>query len=237
MRAVRVQTGGEDSPLPLLCSKYHRTGAIAKEDAGSPVLPIQYAAECLRTDHQRISRASGANHAVCYGKRIEKAGADRCYIKGHAAIAAQSILNNRRGCRKCLVGRRGCDNDQIDIGAAETRCLHGFLRRLDGKARRRFVILCDMAEPDSCALDDPFVCRVDPLGQISVGHTGSRQCRAGSLDYGPLDSCAAHFATSATGAASLIFFKSSLIRSKILSSTSRAATSTALATPLASALP
>jgi hypothetical protein len=61
--------------------------------------------------------AAGADELFGRGQRIGEAGAHRLQVEGRAAVGdAQARLQQRRGAREDVVGRRRGDDDQVDVG-------------------------------------------------------------------------------------------------------------------------
>jgi hypothetical protein len=83
-----------------------------------------------------------------------------------------------------VIGRRGTQDDQIDIGRLDTcrrQCTAGgLLRQIAG----RFTGGSDVTLLNTGTLDDPFGGGVDHLFEIGVSEHFFRQIAAGSSDPG-----------------------------------------------------
>src|SRR3546814_2876791 len=140
-------------------------------------------------------------------------------------MAALSALS---GGREGVVGGRGRDDDEADVGGIEPRGRQRLLRRRGAERAGRLVRLGDMTETDAGAFDDPFVTGIDALRKLVVRHARARQRRAGALQ----DRAARHAALSRRKLA-----RPSVTWRVISFSISSAHSWTALATPFASAVP
>src|SRR5207245_1704469 len=61
---VRVEFRCQESAVALFGAQNERTGAVAEQNAGGAVLPIEDPAERLGADDQRIARVAGAQHRI-----------------------------------------------------------------------------------------------------------------------------------------------------------------------------
>src|SRR4051812_16136397 len=93
MPAVGMKLGGEYAALGLLRSKHDRAGTIAEQDAGGAILPIEDAAESLRTDDERGFGRAGAQHRVRDREGVEEAGTDGMDVEGNAVVDAEHRLD------------------------------------------------------------------------------------------------------------------------------------------------
>src|SRR5207245_3699434 len=89
-----------------------------------------------------------------------------------------------------------------------------------------------MARLDSRPLDDPFVGRLDPLGELGIGNAAGRQGGARADD----DGAAGHLAATVSRCAEILSRSWMILRVRS-SRTIRAATRIALATALSGAVP
>ena len=238
MAAVGVEPGGEDAPVAVRLSsafEHDRAGAVAEQDAGRPVLPVEDAAERLRADHQRMIGHAALEHIVGDAERVEEAGADRGDVEGDAVVDAERGLDQGRAGRKGLVGRRGGEHDQADLARRRRRprrapCAPPRSPASPWSRRRR---RCGgPAMPVRSTIHSWVVST--RLGQLGVGDAPRRQRRAGA------DDAASGGVISPPPAAALwaeTLARSSAILRVRSSRTIRAATRIALATPLSLAPP
>src|SRR5882724_7024093 len=89
-------------------------GAVAEQDTGATVVPIENSGKRLGPDHQRALERARAQVTVRGGKREDKTRADRLQVEGGAVVDTELVLNGDRGRRKGIVRGRGCQHDQID---------------------------------------------------------------------------------------------------------------------------
>ena len=80
--------------------------------------------------------------------------------------------------RKCIVGRRGREHDQVDRLRVDMGVRERGARRMRGHLRGQFAGRGNAALVDAGALHDPFVGRVDLAREIVVGEDLARQIAA-----------------------------------------------------------
>ncbi len=181
MPSVGVEPGREDAGVAALLSREHdRAGAVAEQDAGRPVLPVEDSAERLRADHQSVIGHAALQHIVGDRQRVEEAGADRLDVEGDAIVDAECGLDQGRARREGLVGGRRGEHDQADLLGLDPGRGERLPRCLGRQRRRRLAVGGDVARFDAGPLDDPFVGRLDPLGELGIGHAPQRQRRSGA---------------------------------------------------------
>ena len=209
--------------------------AVAEQDAGRAILPVEDAAERFRPDDQRVGRRACADHAFRDRDGIKKARADRADIERDAIVDAECCLNQRRARRESLVGGCRRQHDQVDVGRHHPRCRECAAGGVGRERRGRLACARDMAKADAAPLDNPFIRSVDRLGKFGVRHPAHRQCRAGAehrrAPHLPDTDCA----VSARWPAK--WSRSSVMRRVMSLATSLAATPIAFATPFTFALP
>src|SRR3546814_14745531 len=76
--AVGMDVGRQDAVVPVVASALFGgqddgTGAVAEEDAGTAVLPIENARKGLRTDHQDLVGLPQTNEIVRQRQRVDEA--------------------------------------------------------------------------------------------------------------------------------------------------------------------
>ena len=138
--AVGMELGREDSAiLGLLDSEQDRSGAVAEQDAGRPVFPVEDPAERLRSDHQSMIGHAALDHIVGDRQRVEEAGADGRNVEGDAVVDPERGLDESRAGREGLVGSRGGENDQSDLLRLDARRGESLLGRLGREGRGGFA--------------------------------------------------------------------------------------------------
>jgi hypothetical protein len=169
--------------LPFGCFEDDRTGAIAEENAGRAVVPVEDAGESLRPDHQHALGQTTTYIGVSSRDGINEAGADRLDIEGKAVAHAETVLDVHRGCGEGIV-RRGCRaDDEIDIGRRKPAILKRRTRRLLAERRRRFVIARNVTLTDASALDNPFIGSVHDVFHVAIGHYALWKCGSESANH------------------------------------------------------
>jgi hypothetical protein len=67
---------------------------------------------------------TGADELLGDGHRVDKAAADRLYVEGgRAVVVAELVLQQRSGAGKHVIGRRGGDDDQVEVVGFASRRL------------------------------------------------------------------------------------------------------------------
>ena len=178
-----------------------RARAVA-EEAGRPrVVEVEHPAHQLGADHQGDAGAPGLGRRGGELERREEAGAGGADVDRPRVRSAEPLGDQRRGVRDPLVGGRGRDQDQVDVGGLDSRALErgatGLRRELgQGVALGRVAAL-----EDPGALGDPVAVDADPRGDLVVvddpvgqgardrGDSGRRAhgARLGALGSGKLD--------------------------------------------------
>jgi hypothetical protein len=93
-------------------------------------------------------------------------------------------LDQRRGRRKGVVGRRRGADDEVDVGRRQAGVVEGRARSFQAEHRGRLVLGRDVALLDAGALHDPLVRGLDPAGEIVVGDDPFGEVRAAAADDG-----------------------------------------------------
>ena len=96
--------------------QHHRAGAVAEQHAGRAVLPVEQARKGFGADHQRALVRAGGEELVGGGDGEDEAGADRLKVEGDALSDAERGLDLARRGGEGVVGRRGRDDDEVDVG-------------------------------------------------------------------------------------------------------------------------
>ena len=219
--------------LGFLGLEHDRAGAVAEQDAGRPVFPVEDAAERLRADHQSVIGHAALHHVVGNRQRVEEAGAHRLDVEGDAIVNARA----RSGPASALAGK-------VWSGVAVASTIRPILPASTPAAASALLA----ASVASVAVVSPSPAmwrasmpvrstihssvRIDPLGELGIGDAARRQRGTGADDDRTAAHCAASWARRADTLA-----RSSVILRVRSSRTIRAATRTALATPLSLALP
>ncbi len=147
----------------------HRARAVAEQDAGGAVGPVEDAREGLRPDHQRALEIAALQVLVGGRDREHEAGTDRLQVEGRTPSDAELGLNRDRGRWKRLVRRRGGEHDEIDGSGRQVRLFQRRARRGDPEIRSDFAFGRDVALLDAGALHDPLVVGFDEFRKLFVG--------------------------------------------------------------------
>jgi hypothetical protein len=182
----------------------HGPRAVAEQDAGGPVGPVHQPGHFLGPDHQGAFRQTTRHETVGDAERINEARADRLDVEGHAHARAQLALNDGGHRGKGHVRRRRRHDDQVDVRRRLAGVGQGLPGGLDRQVAGRLIVARLVALPDAGAFLDPFVGRVDDLGQVGVGDDLLRQVRADAGDDAASD---AHWTVSPAGTVGLAWSK------------------------------
>ena len=185
MQVVRKHAAIGGRPRPLLRAQHHRPRPVAEQHAGRPVLPVEDPGKGLRTDHQGGSRLAEANEIVGDVERIDEARANRLDVECRAPLHAERVLHAGRGGGEGLVGRRGGDNDEVEIGRLHARLVEGGSGGGGRQMGCELAGIGDASFADAGALDDPLVRRVDHPRQFLVGQHLFGKIPTAAGDDGP----------------------------------------------------
>ncbi|MOA02083.1 hypothetical protein D3C78_1215190 [compost metagenome] len=162
VRTVGTQLRGQNAAigggtLAFAGFKNQRAGAIAEENAGGAVLPVENAREGFGTDHQDALGHAAANIEVGGRYGINEAGTDGLHVEGEAVGHAKTVLDVHRRCRKSVIRGRGGQNDEVDIIRCQAGIVERGTRSSFAEGRGGFTFAGDIALLDARALHDPFV--------------------------------------------------------------------------------
>jgi hypothetical protein len=171
--------------LPFSALEHDRSGAIAEQNAGPAVVPVEDAGECLRPNDERPFRLSQANEIVGERHSINEARADRLDIESGAPFHAQLCLHPS-GCRREGLVRRGRrEHDQVQVRTRDARLFESFLACLNRQVRSHLACRRDPAFTDAGTLTYPLVRRLDCLCEFLVTDHPFRQVAAASGNLRP----------------------------------------------------
>ena len=145
-------------------------GAVAKQNAGGPVVPVENAGEGLRADDQHAPGKTGLDVAVSRRQGENEARTDRLDIKGRTVVHSQPVLDVDRRGGKGVVGRGGRANDEIDVGRRHVGAFKRLTSRHFAQGGGRFALTGNMALADASSLNDPFITGFNNAFKIAVFH-------------------------------------------------------------------
>src|SRR6266851_10172906 len=149
--------------------EHNGAGAVAKQHAGSPVVPVEDAGERLGADHQRPLERASAQKTVGGGKREDKARTYRLQIECGPVVDPEAVLDGDSGGGKGIVRRRGREHDQVDRLRIDSGIGNRGACRMDRQMRGELALGGNVALPDTGALHDPLVGSVYPRRQFGIG--------------------------------------------------------------------
>ena len=187
--AVAVQAMGENAMVSGgtgagFGAQHHGTGAIAEQNAGGAILPIEQSRKSFGTDDQRGAVRARRQQRIGDRQGIEKPGTDRRDIEGDAMRHAQFVLDDGGTGGKGLVRRRGGDDDEVDISGGQPGTVESATGGGSAEIGGEFTLGGDMALADAGAFDNPFVAGIDCRGEFGIGEHAGRQIAASADDPG-----------------------------------------------------
>jgi len=185
--AISAQATVNDTGFIRRC-QHHRAGAVAEQDAGATIRPVNDAGKGVRPHHQRPLRRAGADEAMGDIQSVDETGAHCLHIKGGAAMATQPMLQLGGDAGKDMIGRGGAQDNQVNITRFEARCCQRPTGGLFGQIAGGFPRRSDVALLDAGAFDDPMGRGLDLLFEIGVGQDFFRQIAASSNNSGVIQS-------------------------------------------------
>src|SRR5579864_6308073 len=84
----------------VLRLQHDGAGAVAEQDTGAAVVPVEDARKRLPPDHERTLEGAAAQEIVCGCKRKDEAGADRLQVERRTMVDSKPVLDRDRGRRK-----------------------------------------------------------------------------------------------------------------------------------------
>ena len=180
VRAVGAQAGRDDAAignlaLILLDLEDQRAGAVAEEDAGAAIGPVEDTREGLGADHQHAFGEPALEVEIGGGDRVDEAGADGLHVEGEAVPHAEPALYVDGGGGKRIVRRRGRDHDQVDVVRRQAGIRERCARSRLAERSRRLALVRYVTLADAGALDDPFVGCLDDAFEIGILHDAAGQ--------------------------------------------------------------
>jgi len=129
--------------VPFGVRQQHRPRAVAEEDAGPPVAPVEDLGERVGAYDQDVAVAigRGEHHGLRRVEGEHEAGADRVHVERRALTLrhAQLLLDEAGDSRLRLVGRRAGDDDEVDVRFVDARMVQAAQGGLAGHVARSFM--------------------------------------------------------------------------------------------------
>jgi len=167
-----MEDAGQDAAGDVAGAQHDRPGAVAKENAGRAILPVQQAAHGLGADDQGGGDAAGDDGLGGHAQGVDEAGAGRAQVKRAGGSRAQRVLDQAGRAGKDVLRRRCRHDDQVDLGGQHVGDLQRLARSGKAQGGGGIQLAGDAALPDAGAFPDPGVGCIDDGFQIVVGqHT------------------------------------------------------------------
>ena len=180
--SIAAHAGGKDSSGTLAVLQDGGAGAVAEEDAGVPVGPVDDAGKLVRADHKHCVVGAGGNVLTGCLDPEEEAGAGGRDVEADGVHRPDLGLHEAGGVREEHVRRAGRANDQVDGLHGDPCILDGGQCRLRSEIAGGLLGSGDATLPDAGARLDPLVTRLDQFLKIGVCHHAIRSVAAGSDD-------------------------------------------------------
>ena len=165
---------------------HRRARAVAEQDDGAAVVGIGDARQRFRADEEDVAIAD-ADHRSADDEFVHESRAGCREIEGTTA-QSERVADERACVRQWLFGRRGRDDEQVDVVWSESRRASSPLAAGGRRERRgRFARPRDPPFAYSGALDDPLVTRIDAGFEVGVGDAalGYRETPSDYCDWQP----------------------------------------------------
>src|SRR5229473_3585350 len=120
-----------------------------------------------RADHRRVCTLGG-DVSVRDREAVDEAGARRQRVPGHSTRGAELVLDSAGHGRKWTVGRRGADEDNVEVCRRDARGVKRAARRFRRDLKCRGTRLRDVPLVDASALGDPLVRGIHHLFEVEV---------------------------------------------------------------------
>ena len=83
-----------------------------------------------------------------------------------------------------MIGRRGCQDDQVDVARVQPGIFERGAGRRGGDIGGQFAVGGNVTLPDAGTLADPVVAGVDLQGKFFIGHDALGKIGAAAPDHG-----------------------------------------------------
>ena len=150
--------------------EYYRARSITEQDRGRAILPIEWAAHGVRTDHKDTVK-SGGDEPICGHEAIGEPRAHRLDVAGATTDTQLCMDGGRRTWHQLIRGGRG-DHHEIDVVTGQSSAIQSLLARMNRHFAGRTTHVTFL---DAGSLEDPLVAGVHHFGQVIVGQDLGRQ--------------------------------------------------------------
>ena len=141
----------------------------------------------LAGDDEHAARPAGSDQRIRHVQREHRARAHRAHVERVRLSRADQFLHARRRGGLNAIGRRGGEDDDVDLVGREIRALEALARRLRAQIGRALVVGRVAARRDAGLLGDERQRRGGKLRERFVGHDAFwqvRTCRQNSRRHG-----------------------------------------------------
>ena len=148
--------------------EHDRARAVAEEDAGRAVRPVDVAGQDLAADDEDVLGLARLDEAVGDVEAVEEAGARRGEVRRRGLRRAEVALHEARRRREEHVARDRPDEDHVEVFGPHVSALQRELGRLRAEVRELLPVRDDVPLLDPGAARDPLVGGVDELLEVRV---------------------------------------------------------------------
>ena len=179
--AVSMQVSGKNAGL-IARFQYHGAGTVAKQDAGTAIIPVDNAGQGFRTHHQCTFCGTGLDKLVCDPECVDEPRAYGLHIKGSRAVNIQPLLQQAGRTWKHTVRCRRRQYNQVYLPWRDPRSLHCIVCCNLCQVTGGLITGGNMPLVDTGTLPYPFIGGIHDLFKIMVGQYFFRQVTAGTRD-------------------------------------------------------
>ena len=161
-------------------------GAVAEQDAGRAVFPVQAAGKGFRAHEQDFGPGLSGKDAVRHVQAVNEAGAGRVEVERHRPVRADFAADDAGRARAQVVGRTRRRQNMRDVFSRDAGIFKSFKRRFRARVGAVFVVRQHVPGLDPGPADDPFVVGVHQRHQVDVRDPLGRNIRPQALN---MDCC------------------------------------------------
>jgi hypothetical protein len=99
--------------------EHDRARAVAEEDGGAAVAPVQDPREDVASHDERTVREAGGQHPVGLGNRVHEAGAAGREVVGGRVLGSELVGDDRASRREGHVRSDRRDDDEVEVRPLE----------------------------------------------------------------------------------------------------------------------
>mmetsp|Transcript_26789 Transcript_26789/g.44919 ORF Transcript_26789/g.44919 Transcript_26789/m.44919 type:complete len:378 (-) Transcript_26789:97-1230(-) len=173
---VALNIESQHVALALHALQQHGATAIAKQDAGAAVPPVNEATQSVRADDEHIFEVSTTDHVRGVYQPHHKTTASRCQVVRRRVLRTK--LGLHQACTaENVVGGGGTEDDEVDILSRHVRHFKCLGRCFGAQICNGLILADNMPLFDPSAGFDPFRTRFHQALHVRVREDVRRNCR------------------------------------------------------------